>query len=65
MKSMVSILRGAPEFGAHDGLAKVGRSPTGGKKPFDKPGAKDRPAKPKTDARDTSKRFVPPKVPKR
>jgi ATP-dependent RNA helicase DeaD len=38
---------------------------TGGKKPFDKAVAKDRPAKPKTDARDTSKRFVPPKGPKR
>ena len=38
---------------------------TGGKKPFDKAGAKDRPAKPKTDARDTTKRFVPPKGPKR
>jgi ATP-dependent RNA helicase DeaD len=38
---------------------------TGGKKPFDKAGAKDRPAKPKLDARDTSKRFVPPKAPKR
>lgn len=42
----------------------------GGKKPFGKPafdkaGAKDRPAKPKADARDTSKRFVPPKGAKR
>ncbi|WP_103257509.1 DEAD/DEAH box helicase [Tabrizicola aquatica] len=33
----------------------------GGKKPFDKPRAE----KPRTDARDTSKRFVPPKGPKR
>ncbi|AZL59319.1 DEAD/DEAH box helicase [Tabrizicola piscis] len=35
----------------------------GGKKPFDK--AAPRPAKPKADAKDTSKRFVPPKGPKR
>ena len=35
-----------------------------GKKPFERAGA-DRPAKPKADARDTSKRFVPPKGPKR
>jgi ATP-dependent RNA helicase DeaD len=34
------------------------------KKPFDKPGS-DRPAKPKVDAKDTSKRFVPPKGGKR
>ena len=34
---------------------------SGGKKPFDKPRAE----KPRTDARDTSKRFVPPKGPKR
>ncbi len=33
----------------------------GSKKPFDKPRAE----KPRTDARDTSKRFVPPKGPKR
>jgi ATP-dependent RNA helicase DeaD len=37
----------------------------GGKKPFDKAGATARPAKPKADAKDTSKRFVPPKGPKR
>jgi ATP-dependent RNA helicase DeaD len=39
----------------------------GGKKPFDKAGsgAPARPAKPKADAKDTSKRFVPPKGPKR
>lgn len=37
----------------------------GGKKPFDRAGASDRPAKPKVDAKDTSKRFVPPKGPKR
>ncbi|MFN3280440.1 MAG: DEAD/DEAH box helicase [Tabrizicola sp.] len=34
----------------------------GGKKPFDRA---ERPARPKPDARDTSKRFVPPKGPKR
>jgi ATP-dependent RNA helicase DeaD len=32
-----------------------------GKKPF----ARAKPAAPKTDAKDTSKRFVPPKAPKR
>ncbi|TAG08461.1 MAG: DEAD/DEAH box helicase, partial [Rhodobacterales bacterium] len=39
----------------------------GGKKPFDKAGsgAPARPAKPKADAKDTSRRFVPPKGPKR
>jgi ATP-dependent RNA helicase DeaD len=39
----------------------------GGKKPFDKAGsgAAARPAKPKADAKDTTKRFVPPKAPKR
>lgn len=36
----------------------------GGKKPFDRVGS-DRPAKPRPDAKDTSKRFVPPKGPKR
>lgn len=36
----------------------------GAKKPFDRAGA-DRPAKPRADAKDTSKRFVPPKGPKR
>ena len=36
----------------------------GGKKPFDRAGS-DRPAKPRPDAKDTSKRFVPPKGPKR
>ena len=37
----------------------------GTKKPFDRAGASDRPAKPRADAKDTSKRFVPPKGPKR
>ncbi len=37
----------------------------GTKKPFDRAGASDRPAKPRADAKDTSKRFVPPKAPKR
>jgi ATP-dependent RNA helicase DeaD len=36
----------------------------GAKKPFDRAGS-DRPAKPRADAKDTSKRFVPPKGPKR
>ncbi|MBN8629523.1 MAG: DEAD/DEAH box helicase [Rhodobacterales bacterium] len=48
-----------------EGAGKPGGfKPAGGKKPFDRAGA-DRPAKPKADARDTSKRFVPPKGPKR
>lgn len=37
----------------------------GTKNPFDRAGATDRPAKPRADAKDTSKRFVPPKGPKR
>ena len=37
----------------------------GGKKPFERAGAADRPTKPRVDAKDTSKRFVPPKGPKR
>ncbi len=39
--------------------------PGGFKKPFERAGASDRPAKPRADAKDTSKRFVPPKGPKR
>jgi ATP-dependent RNA helicase DeaD len=35
------------------------------KKPYDKAAAPARPAKPKADPKDTSKRFVPPKGPKR
>jgi ATP-dependent RNA helicase DeaD len=35
------------------------------KKPYDKSAAPARPAKPKADPKDTSKRFVPPKGPKR
>lgn len=56
----------ARPFVKRDGPAKVGgfkSHAAGGKKPFDK--AAPRPAKPKADAKDTSKRFVPPKGPKR
>lgn len=49
-----------------DGAAKPGGPKSfGTKKPFDRAGATDRPAKPRADAKDTSKRFVPPKGPKR
>ena len=51
-----------------DGAGKVGgfkSHAAGGKKPFARAAGADRPAKPKPDARDTSKRFVPPKGPKR
>jgi ATP-dependent RNA helicase DeaD len=48
-------------FVKRDGPAKPG----GFKKPYDKAAAPARPAKPKADAKDTSKRFVPPKGPKR
>jgi ATP-dependent RNA helicase DeaD len=54
----------ARPFVKRDGPAKPGgfkSHAAGGKKPFDKP----RTEKPKADARDTSKRFVPPKGPKR
>jgi len=44
--------RGKPE-------GKPGSKPAG--KPFGKPAPRPKPAAPKTDARDTSKRFVPPK----
>jgi ATP-dependent RNA helicase DeaD len=55
----------ARPFVKRDGPGKPGGfKAAGGKKPFDRTGA-DRPAKPKPDARDTSKRFVPPKGPKR
>ncbi|MDM7931673.1 DEAD/DEAH box helicase [Tabrizicola sp.] len=62
----------ARPFVKRDGPAKPGgfKSHAAGdkkpfaKKPFDKPGS-DRPAKPKVDAKDTSKRFVPPKGGKR
>ena len=47
-----------------EGAGKPAGKSFGTKKPFDRAGA-DRPAKPKADARDTSKRFVPPKGPKR
>jgi ATP-dependent RNA helicase DeaD len=58
----------ARPFVKREGSGKAGgfkSQVAGGKRPFDKAGAKDRPAKPKVDARDTSKRFVPPKGPKR
>lgn len=49
-----------------EGAAKPGGPKSfGTKKPFDRAGATDRPAKPRADAKDTSKRFVPPKGPKR
>ncbi|MBL9073706.1 DEAD/DEAH box helicase [Tabrizicola sp.] len=54
----------ARPFVKREGAAKAGgfkSHAAGGKKPFDKPRAE----KPKADARDTSKRFVPPKGPKR
>jgi ATP-dependent RNA helicase DeaD len=51
----------ARPFVKRDGPAKAG----GFKKPYDKAAAPARPAKPKADAKDTSKRFVPPKGPKR
>ncbi len=47
-----------------EGAGKPAGKSFGTKKPFERAGA-DRPAKPKPDARDTSKRFVPPKGPKR
>ncbi|WP_135447846.1 DEAD/DEAH box helicase [Tabrizicola caldifontis] len=63
----------ARPFLKREGGAKAGgfkSHAAGGKKPFgkaefDKPAAKDRPAKPKADPRDTSRRFVPPKGAKR
>ncbi len=64
----------ARPFVKRDGPPKSGGFKTfaaGGKKPFDKSGpgagasATPRPARPKADAKDTSKRFVPPKTPKR
>ncbi len=54
----------ARPFVKREGAGKPGgfkSHAAGGKKPFDKP----RVEKPKADARDTSKRFVPPKGPKR
>jgi ATP-dependent RNA helicase DeaD len=54
----------ARPFVKRDGKAKAGgfkSHAAGGKAPFDKPRAE----KPKPDPRDTSKRFVPPKGPKR
>lgn len=49
-----------------EGAGKPGGAKSfGTKKPFDRAGASDRPAKPRADAKDTSKRFVPPKGPKR
>ncbi len=56
----------ARPFVKRDGPGKPGGGKSfGTKKPFDRAGASDRPAKPRPDAKDTSKRFVPPKGPKR
>ncbi len=57
---------GAGKPGGFKGPAAAGKKPYE-KKPYDKAGAAPaaRPAKPKADAKDTSKRFVPPKAPKR
>jgi ATP-dependent RNA helicase DeaD len=58
----------ARPFAKRDGAGKPGgfkSAGPGGKKPYDRAAATDRPAKPKADARDTSKRFVPPKGSKR
>ena len=58
----------ARPFVKREGAGKPGgfkSHAAGGKKPFDRAGASDRPAKPRADAKDTSKRFVPPKGPKR
>ena len=56
----------ARPYAKREGAGKSGGGKTfGAKKPFDRAGATDRPAKPRADARDTSKRFVPPKGPKR
>jgi ATP-dependent RNA helicase DeaD len=48
-----------------EGAGKPAGKSFGTKKPFDRAGTSDRPAKPKADAKDTSKRFVPPKGPRR
>ena len=48
-----------------EGAGKPAGKSFGTKKPFERAGAADRPAKPRPDAKDTSKRFVPPKGPKR
>ncbi|MGL4278762.1 MAG: hypothetical protein ACRCS0_00220, partial [Albidovulum sp.] len=57
---------GAGKPGGFKGAAGGAKKPYE-KKPYDKAGAAPaaRPAKPKADAKDTSKRFVPPKGPKR
>ncbi len=47
-----------------EGAGKPAGKSFGTKKPFERAGS-DRPAKPRPDAKDTSKRFVPPKGPKR
>jgi ATP-dependent RNA helicase DeaD len=49
-----------------EGAGKPGGAKSfGTKKPFERAGGSDRPAKPRPDAKDTSKRFVPPKGSKR
>ncbi|KAM3106654.1 DEAD/DEAH box helicase [Phormidesmis sp. 146-33] len=56
----------ARPYAKREGAGKPGGGKSfGAKKPFDRAGATERPAKPRADARDTSKRFVPPKGPKR
>jgi ATP-dependent RNA helicase DeaD len=64
----------ARPFVKREGTGKAGGfkgASAGGKKPFEKkpydrkPSAAPRPEKPKADPRDTSKRFVPPKGPKK
>lgn len=54
----------ARPFVKREGAGKPGGKSFGAKKPFERAGS-DRPAKPRPDAKDTSKRFVPPKGPKR
>jgi ATP-dependent RNA helicase DeaD len=51
-------------FKSHGAGAGKGPGKPGFAKPGAKPGPKARPAAPKADAKDTSKRFVPPKKPK-
>ncbi len=57
---------GARPYAKREGAGNPGGGKGfGAKKPFDRAGATVRPAKPRPDAKDTSKRFVPPKGPKR
>ncbi|NHB75713.1 DEAD/DEAH box helicase [Rhodobacter calidifons] len=54
----------ARPYARREGTGKPAGKSFGTKKPFDRAGS-DRPARPRPDARDTSRRFVPPKGPKR